>query len=55
MYVAYDVPTNSDNVGESAKEILARFLKITRQVHKEILCALLTRNDEAEAPSEILS
>ena len=54
VFVAYDMPINGDNVGECAKEILARFQRIIHQVHPKLLHAVFTMKAQAEA-SEVLS
>ena len=42
--VEYDMPIKNELVGETAKEILARFLQIIQEAHTEILRAALDQD-----------
>lgn len=54
VFVEYDMPIKGGNVGECAKEMIARFIRIVREVHPQLLRALFAQQAQAET-SEVLS
>ncbi|MBQ7886276.1 MAG: YbjN domain-containing protein [Clostridia bacterium] len=54
VFVEYDLPIKGDHVGECAKEMVARLVKIIRQAHPELLRAVLAEAQQEKAPAGML-
>ena len=48
VYAMYDMPVNSNRVGECAKEMVMRFVKIIREVHPQLLHEMLAQESNEE-------